>query len=123
MHNFRGTFVNKNRDAWVEINLSNLENNVCIIKEYLAQHCKTQPELFAVIKADGYGHGSLMCAPTLVACGVTYFGVASIDEGIELLTGVPAGKRDGNGRFPAGSVNYLAYEKLKKYAEISKKHN
>ena len=51
------------------------------------------------------------------------YAISSIDEGIELLTGVPAGKRDSNGRFPAGSVNYLAYEKLKKYAEISRKHN
>ena len=46
--------------------------------------------------------------------------VSTIEEGIELLTGVPAGKRDSNGRFPAGSINYLAYQKLKKYAEISK---
>ena len=51
------------------------------------------------------------------------YAISSIDEGIELLTGVPAGKKDGNGRFPAGSVNYLAYEKLKKYAEISKKNS
>ena len=87
MQNFRGTFVNKNRDAWVEINLANLENNVLNIKNYLLEHCPNKnnpPELFAVVKADGYGHGSLMCAPTLIACGVTHFGVASIDEGIEL---------------------------------------
>ena len=51
------------------------------------------------------------------------YAISSIDEGIELLTGVPAGKKDSNGRFPAGSVNYLAYEKLRKYAEISRKHN
>ena len=42
-----------------------------------------------------------------------------IEEGIEILTGVPAGKKDKNGHFPAGSINYLAYEKLKKYAEVS----
>ena len=84
MQNFRGTFVNKNRDAWVEINLSNLENNVLEIKNYLKEKTDTPPELFAVVKADGYGHGSLMCAPTLSACGVNHFGVASIDEGIEL---------------------------------------
>ena len=87
MQNFRGTFVNKNRDAWVEVNLTNLENNVLNIKKYLLEHCldkNNPPEIFAVIKADGYGHGSLMCAPTLIACGVTHFGVASIDEGIEL---------------------------------------
>ncbi len=49
------------------------------------------------------------------------YAISNIEEGIEVLTGVPAGKRDANGKFPAGSINYLAYEKLKKYAEISKK--
>lgn len=48
------------------------------------------------------------------------YAISNIEEGIELLTGVPAGKKDSNGRFPAGTVNYLAYEKLKKYAKISK---
>ncbi len=84
MQNYRGTFINKNRDAWVEINLANLEHNVLVIKDFLAKNCSKMPEIFAVIKADGYGHGSLMCAPVLDACGVNYFGVASIDEGIEL---------------------------------------
>lgn len=50
------------------------------------------------------------------------YAISTIEEGIELLTGAPAGKKDSNGKFPAGTVNYLAYEKLKKYAEISKKH-
>ena len=50
------------------------------------------------------------------------YAISSIEEGIEILTGVPAGKKDSNGKFPAGSVNYLAYEKLKKYAKISKEN-
>lgn len=45
------------------------------------------------------------------------YAVNTIDEGIEILTGVPAGKKDKNGLFPAGTVNYLAYEKLKRYAK------
>ena len=49
------------------------------------------------------------------------YAISNIEEGIEILTGVPAGKKDANGNFPAGTVNYLAYEKLKKYAEISAK--
>ncbi len=49
------------------------------------------------------------------------YAVSTIEEGIEVLTGVPAGKRDKSGNFPAGTINYLAYEKLKKYANISKK--
>lgn len=48
------------------------------------------------------------------------YAVSTIEEGIEVLTGVPAGKKDKYGNFPAGSVNYLAYEKLKKYANISR---
>ena len=47
------------------------------------------------------------------------YAVSTIEEGIEVLTGVPAGKKDKNGHFPAGTVNYLVYEKLKKYAKVS----
>lgn len=48
------------------------------------------------------------------------YAITTIDEGIELLTGVPAGSRDENGNFPAGTINYLVYQKLKKYAKVSK---
>ncbi len=48
------------------------------------------------------------------------YAISTIEEGIELLTGVPAGSKDENGKFPAGTVNYLVYQKLKKYAEVSK---
>lgn len=51
----------------------------------------------------------------------TIYSISTIDEGIEVLTGVPAGKKDKFGKFPAGSINYLVYEKLKKYAQISEK--
>ena len=49
------------------------------------------------------------------------YSVSTIEEGIEVLTGVPAGKKDKNGHFPVGTINYLVYEKLKKYAKISEK--
>ena len=49
------------------------------------------------------------------------YAVSTIDEGIEILTGVPAGKQNKDGKFPAGTINYLVYEKLKKYFENSKK--
>jgi lon-related putative ATP-dependent protease len=48
------------------------------------------------------------------------YSISTIEEGIEVLTGVPAGKKDRDGHFPAGTINYLVYEKLKKYAEIKK---
>ena len=48
------------------------------------------------------------------------YAVSSIDEGIEILTGVPAGTQNENGKYPAGTINYLVYEKMKKYYENSK---
>ena len=47
------------------------------------------------------------------------YAIETIEQGIELLTGVPAGKKDSDGNFPAGTINYLAYEKLKRFAKIS----
>lgn len=47
------------------------------------------------------------------------YAINTIDEGIEILTGVPSGKKNKDGKFPAGTINYLVYEKLKKYADIS----
>ncbi len=49
------------------------------------------------------------------------YAISTISEGIEVLTGVPAGKKDKDGKFPVGTVNYLAYEKLKKYAQACEK--
>lgn len=39
-----------------------------------------------------------------------------IDEGIEILTGVPAGTKRKDGTYPEGTVNALVAEKLRKYA-------
>jgi len=47
------------------------------------------------------------------------YAVKTIDEGIEILTGVPAGQKDKNGNFPNGSINYLALEKLKKFSKAA----
>lgn len=50
------------------------------------------------------------------------YAIRTIEEGIEILTGVPAGKKDKYGKFPAGTINYLANEKLVKYAEYVEKN-
>ena len=49
------------------------------------------------------------------------FAISTLDEGIEILTGVPAGKKNKYGKYPAGTIKYLAYEKLKQYNENIKK--
>lgn len=45
------------------------------------------------------------------------YSIKTIDEGIEILTGVKAGKRKKDGNFEEGSVNYLVDKKLKEFAE------
>jgi lon-related putative ATP-dependent protease len=45
------------------------------------------------------------------------YAVETIDEGIEILTGVPAGERDRSGKFPSGTVNQLVEARLVDLAE------
>ncbi len=76
----RSSYLNTHRDAWVEVNLDYIEKNILELKKYL----KPESKLFAVVKADAYGHGAVMIAPILLASGVEMLGVSSIDEGLQL---------------------------------------
>ena len=80
MKNVRQTNINIHRDSWVEINLENIAYNMLSIRKNTPKDKK----LLAVVKADAYGHGSVMIAPTLLASGADMLGVASIDEGVDL---------------------------------------
>ena len=80
MRNVRQTNINIHRDSWVEINLENIAYNMSSIRKNTPKGVK----LLAVVKADAYGHGSVMIAPTLLASGADMLGVASIDEGVDL---------------------------------------
>ncbi len=70
------------RPTWAEISLKNLEHNFKTIKSRLDPKTK----ILVTVKADAYGHGLIPVAKRLVANGVNFFGVASIDEGIKLRT-------------------------------------
>ena len=48
--------------------------------------------------------------------------VDTIDEGIEILTGVPAGERDNKGDYPPESLNYSVEQKLAVMAEHAHEH-
>jgi hypothetical protein len=45
------------------------------------------------------------------------YAVSSLDEGIEVLTGMPAGRRRARGRFTRGTVHYLVDEALRHFHE------
>lgn len=50
----------------------------------------------------------------------TVYAVDTIDEGMEILTGLKAGKLNENGEYEEGTVNYLVQEKLYYYYNLSK---
>ncbi|MFQ5959047.1 MAG: Lon protease family protein, partial [Alphaproteobacteria bacterium] len=43
--------------------------------------------------------------------------IETIDQGIECLTGVPAGERDAEGRYPEGTINHRVDARLTEFAE------
>jgi hypothetical protein len=43
-----------------------------------------------------------------------------MDEGIEILTGVKAGRRDKKGNYPKNTLSYLVMERLKMMSESIK---
>jgi len=65
--------------VWAEIYLDRLIHNYHIIRK-----AAKNTQIMAAIKADAYGHGAVEVAKTLEAQGVEMFGVASVEEGIEL---------------------------------------
>lgn len=80
MKNIRQSNVNTHKDAWVEINLETLAENIIEIKKGIPKAKK----FLGIVKADAYGHGAAMIAKTMLASGVDMFGVSSVDEGLDL---------------------------------------
>lgn len=66
--------------AWAEIDLDAIKNN---IKE-IRRHVGEKQKILGVVKADGYGHGYLEVAKTLLENGADSLGVAFLDEAIQL---------------------------------------
>ncbi|MDO4680579.1 MAG: alanine racemase [Aerococcus sp.] len=70
----------KHRSTRCIIDRSALQHNYLAIKNRLAPHKK----VWAVVKADGYGHGAVQVAKTLDKIGADGFCVAISDEALEL---------------------------------------
>ena len=67
------------RWAWAEINLSALAHNMRVLATESAPS-----EVWAVVKANAYGHGALQCATTAIESGASGLCVALADEAIAL---------------------------------------
>ncbi len=68
--------------VWSEVNLDYLRQNLKAVRSWI--HSPRPVEILAVVKADAYGHGMKAVARALKEEGVGLFGVANIDEAIEL---------------------------------------
>jgi alanine racemase len=67
------------RWAWAEVDRSAIRANVEMLCGVAAP-----AELWAVVKADGYGHGAVPAAQAALAGGATGLCVALVQEGVEL---------------------------------------
>jgi alanine racemase len=67
------------RWAWAEVDLAAIAHNVGVLRSMVAPS-----ELWAVVKADGYGHGAVRVGQAALAAGAAGLCVALTQEGIEL---------------------------------------
>jgi alanine racemase len=75
--------MNATWPSWVEIRLDHIVHNVQAIKKWIGQNVR----LLAVVKANGYGHGSIAASWACLEGGADILGVGSPQEGIELREG------------------------------------
>ena len=68
------------RDTWVEIQLDHLDHNIRSMSERLP----VETAIFAVVKANAYGHGYGQIAKEALHAGASALCVAFLDEGIHL---------------------------------------
>ena len=67
------------RWAWAEVHTGLIQHNVAIIAQRVAP-----AQIWAVVKANGYGHGAIPVAQAALAAGATGLCVAIVDEGVAL---------------------------------------
>ncbi|KWW12670.1 alanine racemase [Peribacillus simplex] len=68
------------RDTWAEVNLDHIHENISSMKTRL----QTGVSLFAVVKANAYGHGDYEVAKTALEAGADFLSVAFMDEALAL---------------------------------------
>src|SRR5690606_25786119 len=72
------------RPTWAEIDLSAVRGNA---RALVGLARAKGLNLFAVVKANAYGHGAIECARAALAGGATGLAVATVEEGIGLRRG------------------------------------
>ena len=71
---------NSKERSWIEINTKNLEYNINQIKQIIPK----TTQIMAVVKANAYGHDSIIISKKLQEIGINDFAVATLPEAIKL---------------------------------------
>ena len=69
----------RGRCAWAEVDLDALTHNTRVLKQRARR-----ARLAAVVKANAYGHGAIICARAALDAGAGLLAVACVEEGREL---------------------------------------
>jgi len=72
---------------WVEISGTRLAENFRATRTAAG----SEVEILAVIKADGYGHDAMLCAPVLTKAGARWLGVTDVEEGAKVRAALGEG--------------------------------
>ncbi|MCL2426051.1 MAG: serine racemase VanT catalytic subunit [Oscillospiraceae bacterium] len=94
--------------AWIEIDLDALSHNIADIRSKAPR----DSEIMAIVKANAYGHGLDKIAERMVQEGINTFGVATINEGIQLRQSAPTGDILVFGRVHIDDVKLLSKYRL-----------
>ncbi len=95
------------RPTRAEINLEALRLNLRAVKRHAA--ARARAKVWAVLKADAYGHGAPAVARTLERAGADGFCVALLEEGVELReAGIVAPILVMGGYYPGAHAEVLA---------------
>jgi alanine racemase len=72
---------NSYRPTVASVDLAALRHNLAVVREHLPA---PEAQVIAAVKADAYGHGLVPVAQVLAEQGVSWFGVAIVEEGLKL---------------------------------------
>jgi alanine racemase len=106
--------LDETRPVWVEVDLDNLGHNIREVRK----HTRKSSLVTAVVKANGYGHGSVEVSRTFLDNGADRLAVALLSEAIEL--------RKGHIKEPILILGYtptVQYEKVLEYNIIQTIYN
>ena len=94
---------NSKERSWIEINTKNLEYNINQIKQIIPK----TTQIMAVVKANAYGHDSIIISKKLQEIGINDFAVATLPEAIKL--------RENN---ITGNILILGYTELEELQRV-----